>query len=228
MQHLTQLVEWANLGFDTTLNQRFRPSLILIINRDDRVGSIVRKECDVEFATSELFGTMEESQWFETQKKKWRDRGREVTTSRDLLYCYYDDVKVVVIPSPLVLPTQVLFDQYKKLYRLLRERSKAIQTKRNDAGLSSSAEDYVVYMDIALQQMAENFFHPIDLHHIVQQVHRMPSNFHSHITSVLTSYASSRKLNGAAAIEEFSKYLASCIALRARDAVEGMLDTTEF
>ena len=221
MEHLTQLVEWANLGFDTTLNQRFRPSLVLIINRDDRVGSIVRKECDVAFATSQLFETMEESEWFESQKQKWRDRGKTIQTSKDLLYCYYDDVKVVVIPSPLILPTHVLFEQYKKLYEIIRERSTAIQAKRNDAGLSSSAEDYAVYMDIALQQMAENFFHPIDIHHIIQQVSRMPTDFHGHITAILTEYASARKLKGATAIQQFSRYLASCIGLRAQDATEG-------
>lgn len=228
MDHLTQLVEWANIGFDTTINQRLRPSLVLIINNDNnRSPEEVLKRCDIQYATKQILDVLVESEWFESQKTLWRKRGRKIRNSSDLLACYYDKIDVVHIPSDTQVPVAIILQQYKKLYKLLVARSMAARQRRKMLGMKTTREDISLYMDIALQQLAQDFESPIDFHEIVQRVRRSPNAFQEHMLTFLTEYVSrsGRKKTTTATLEKLKTYIASCIASRVLDADEGNLRT---
>ena len=215
---LTDLVNWANVGFDTTTNQRLRPSLILIINNDDRPN--VAEWCDTDYATQKLLSQLSDASWFEEQKKVWRRRGKTISNSTDLLNCYYDGLRVISIPSDIKMPAGVLLNQYKKLYREIRNSRHRVQKQRQTLGMKVTAEKLSTYMEKAFGQLAMDFEAPIDFYDLVRQVHEIPKDPSGHFIDILRNYAKERDLRTAVAVDIFTGYLASCIALRILESPE--------
>lgn len=220
MDMLTDLVNWANIGYDTTTNQRLRPFLVLIINNDDRNNA--EEWCNVDFATQKILSQLSDSVWFEEQKVLWQKRGKRIESSADLLNCYYDGLHVVSIPSPNATPTRVILEQYEKLYELVRKGSSRAQRRRRYLGMKATAENLSLYMEIAFEHLAEDFQAPIDFHDLIQQVHQLPQNLPDHFTQALVEYVRARRLPQHESVAIFSEYLTSCVALRVLESPKGM------
>jgi hypothetical protein len=219
MDMLTDLVNWANIGFDTTTNQRLRPSLVLIINNDDR--NSAQEWCDVDFATEKILSQLSNSVFFEEQKNLWRRRGKMIQSSADLLNCYYDGLRVISIPSHHTLPTGIILEQYEKLYELLRLGSLSAQKRRSYLGMKATVENLSLYMDMAFEDLTKDFTAPIDFHELMQKVHQLPQDPPDHFTDTLVKYSGNRHLPQAESVVILSKYLASCVALRALEIPQG-------
>jgi hypothetical protein len=217
--HLTDLVTWANIGFDTTTNSRIRPALILVINNDDRQNAL--QWCDVGFATTTILEQLSGNPWFDDQKAIWRRRNKTIETSADLLNCYYDGLRVICIPSPRVAATRVILKQYEKLYTEATFGKDRVQLQRKALGMKATVENLTLYMEIALEQLAKNFEAPIDFHDLIEGVHRLPQDFVDHLTDILSKYTSSLETPERDSVQAFREYLGWCLASKVMDAPQG-------
>jgi hypothetical protein len=92
---LDRLVEWA-ANVETSSNQPILPYAILVLNACDN--TIDSSLWDVNIATDTLFKslatTIDKNLTLSEYAKRWRDRGRKINSVKDLILCYYSDLRV--------------------------------------------------------------------------------------------------------------------------------------
>jgi hypothetical protein len=176
-------VAWAATGYDRLTNQYFRPALLIIINNDSRDN--VGYWCDVDQATQAVLENLDTSAWFDEQRHTWNRRGREINGARELLLCYYESLRVVFIPSGNAASTQVIFDQYQKLYAEIQAGAQQVQSRRRSVGVNPDIETLTLYTELAFQALSENLEGCVDFYDIMRQVTKLPQNIAEHLVNVL-------------------------------------------
>lgn len=141
-------------------NQYFRPALLIVVNNDNR-GNI-EQWCDVDFATEAVLENLDASTWFDEQRSTWNRRGKDVNSARELLLCYYDDLRVVFIPSGEAVRAQVIFEQYQKVYAEIRANAQRVQRRRRSARVNPDIETLTLYTELAFQTLSENLDGTVD------------------------------------------------------------------
>jgi hypothetical protein len=164
-------------------NQYFRPALLVVVNNDNRDN--IEQWCNIDFATEAVLENLDASTWFDEQKSTWNRRGKEVNTARELVLCYYDDLRVVFIPSGDAVRTQVIFEQYQKVYAEIRAGAQRVQRRRRSAGVNTDIETFTLYTELAFQALSENLDGNVDFYDIMRQVTRLPQNLPEHLVNVL-------------------------------------------
>jgi hypothetical protein len=91
-----QLIEWAAAALETTCNQPILPYAIIVLNASEH--DINPLLWDVDFATNSLLEslaeTVDRTPAFVEHAKFWRDRHKDIQSLKDLILCYYSDVRV--------------------------------------------------------------------------------------------------------------------------------------
>jgi methyltransferase-like protein len=146
-------------GYDRLTNQHFRPALLVIINNDSRDN--ITRWCDVDYATEAVLENLDASTWFDEQRSTWNQRGKEINNARELLLCYYESLRVVFIPSGEAVRTQIIFEQYQKLYAEVQAGAQQVQSRRRSAGVNPDIETLTLYTELAFQALSENLDGPV-------------------------------------------------------------------
>jgi hypothetical protein len=218
-EDLTNLVDWAVTGHDRTTNQRFRPALIIVINNDDR--NDVEQWCDVDYATDALKHNIENSTLFEDQRKTWTNRGRNLETPIDLFNCYYDEFRVVSIPSLKAAPSRIIMDQYQKLYSEIKESLDRVQNRRRISGMRSDVETLTLYMEIAFKELSKNLEGTVDFYEIIRQVTHLPQTFSDRFTSLLAKMNDHHRGSEDGLLRSVSPYVGAALTLESAFASDG-------
>jgi len=91
-----QLIEWAAAALETTCNQPILPYAIIVLNASEQ--DINPLLWDVDFATNSLLEslaeTVDRTPAFVRHAKFWRDRHKDIQSLKDLILCYYSDLRV--------------------------------------------------------------------------------------------------------------------------------------
>lgn len=164
-------------------NQHFRPALLIIINNDSR--DQLALWCDVDYATEAVLDNLDDSTWFDEQRSTWNTRGKEINSARELILCYYETMRVVFIPSGDTAPTQVVFEQYQKVYAEIQAGAQQVQRRRRNAGVNPDIETLTLYTEIAFHALSENLEGAVDFYEIMRQVTRLPQKLAEHLVNVL-------------------------------------------
>ncbi|KAI5921413.1 hypothetical protein F4810DRAFT_712454 [Camillea tinctor] len=215
---LWNLFDWAKEGLERTLNQRVRPGLIIVLNKNSEASDKLLH--DVDHATNELLRSFEQSSRYTEFRDKWKSRGRTITSARDLIKCYYHDFRVVSIPLHARTPStaKTVSRQIMTLYGEIRSLSDQIRTRRKSFNMNLDIASFNVYLEQSLRILARDHRSSIDFHPISENDSPLPTRPSEHLSLLLGNLVKQRKLNTtmeiggeARLIDDITPYLAACI-----------------
>ena len=115
----------------------------------------------------------------------WRERGREIESTRDLIKAYYTDVKIVLIPEK-GRPGQV-HRQYRILFEQITHAARRSETKRIAARLLLTSAQFNPYLQIAYEHFSRTLEVPFDFFK-ASQAFTEPSQNTNPILGLIRSY----------------------------------------
>lgn len=97
---LQRLIKWGAASIDKSINQPVLPHAVIVLNATDT--NVDEKEWDVSKATqmflSDISDAIRREPVLQQYAQTWRQRGRRLNTTKELLECYYASISVVRIP----------------------------------------------------------------------------------------------------------------------------------
>jgi hypothetical protein len=209
------------VGHERTVNQRVRPGLIIVVNKD--VPSADKEWLDVDYATKTLLSHLELSPAFAELREVWKTRGKVLKTAEDLIHCYYDSFRIICIPSLEPSTTQTIAIQYRKLYDEIRKSSDKLRKKKVQVGMNLDVGSFSKYMENAFSRLAKDLTSSIDFHYMASKDTDRPSKFREHVTNLLVKLKAEEEKKGeieygdltnvpeAALVDRITPFIACCI-----------------
>ncbi|KAM0229457.1 hypothetical protein ACHAPO_010001 [Fusarium lateritium] len=222
---LTQLVNWAAMSIDKSINQPTLPHVIIVANDTDT--SIDDQQWDPAIATQGLLNDYEDSVHQVPALKGILDRladvGKKIKTTRGLLEEYYSSVTVVRIPAKGRY--MQIDEQIGKLYEIISERCRTSRVRKKQVRMLLNAEILPQYVNSAYDHFSRSLDEPFDFNKEALRHAPLPRNFGGHILNlILTVYnqPGQRRARLPDLFARLSRPLASCIMLAAtRDNIQG-------
>ncbi|EKJ74391.1 hypothetical protein FPSE_05462 [Fusarium pseudograminearum CS3096] len=222
---LTQLVNWAAMSIDKSINQPTLPHVIIVANDTDT--SIDDQQWDPDIATEGLLNDYENSVHQVPALKDILDSlahvGKRVTTTRGLLEEYYSSVTVVRIPAKGRY--MQIDEQIGKLYGIITDRCMRSRVRKKQVRMLLNAEILPQYVNSAYDHFSRSLDEPFDFNKEALRHAPLPRNFGGHILNlILTVYnqIGHRRDRLPDFFARLSRPLAACIMLAAtRDNIQG-------
>lgn len=216
---LEEMFKWAKDGHEKTLNQRVRPGLVIVLNKlaQDSLETL----STVDAATKKLLESFQRSTRFVELQKKWKARGRNITSAKDLIYCYYHSFRVIAIPqhtptSPVT--AQRISTQIKVLYGEIVAMSGRIRAKRRSLNMDLDVASLNAYLLTSVNSLARNYNNALDFHRLSDGDSALPRRFSEHLLQLMKNMVKLRGLDltdevggEARLITDIIPYIASCI-----------------
>jgi hypothetical protein len=159
---LEKLLDWASASIEKSLNQPALPHMIIALNASDL--SLDERQWGVEEATrcllSDIEGAIHRVPRFQEYAKLWRDAGRVINTTRDLLECYYSSITVVRIPSQGRY--MLMNEQISKLHFEIKKCCQVSYWTKKRVRMLSSDEKLQVFLQSAFDHFSQNLNSPFD------------------------------------------------------------------
>ncbi|KAF6832216.1 hypothetical protein CPLU01_06315 [Colletotrichum plurivorum] len=226
---LDKLLEWGSASIDKSLNQPALPHAIIALNATDNVDD---EEWDIESATKRLLDDISDAIYreprFQEQAQLWRDTGRTIKSTKDLLYCYYASISVIRIPSRgryMLMDTQM-----EKLFQLINKRCQWSLMTKKQLRMLATADKLQIYLRAAYDHFARDLSTPFDFIKEALKHNPIPQDFGGNILDLAISISQNSKdiaQKGGTTERIFEKMvpmISSCIML---DSVrQNLLGTT--
>ncbi|KAL8786710.1 MAG: hypothetical protein Q9213_002647 [Squamulea squamosa] len=214
---LCHLFQWASIGHERTVNQRIRPGLLIIINKDAPDSD--ERWYDVDYATSELMRHLELSTRFEDLKEEWRLRGRPISTAKDLILCYYDSFRIICIPSLTPETAHDIALQYSKLYNEIRGISERLRKKKLQVHMNLNVRSFCNYVEHVFNRLAKDMSSSVDFHYLASKNLAGPTKFRDHVVALIIKLKEDEEnvdppydVQEAKLVDRVIPFLACCIA----------------
>ena len=211
------LFQWAAAGHERTVNQRVRPGLLIVVNKD--VPSSDEKWLDVDYATKTLLAHLELSTSFAELREVWRLRGKILNTAEDLILCYYDSFRIICVPSLTSTTTHTIATQYQKLYNEVRAISAQVRRKKIQVNMNLTVPSFVMYLEHAFSRLTKDLTSSIDFHYLASKDAARPSKFREHLAGLLVKLKekeetgdSSKVVQETALVDRLTPFVACCMA----------------
>ncbi|KAK4218924.1 hypothetical protein QBC37DRAFT_164801 [Rhypophila decipiens] len=238
---LEEMFKWAKDGHEKTLNQRVRPGLVIVLNKlaQDSQENL----STVDGATKKLLDSFQRSARFVELQKKWKARGRNITSAKDLIYCYYHSFRVIAIPqhtrtSPVT--AQRISTQIKVLYGEIKAMSGRIRAKRRSLNMDLDVASLNAYLLTSVNSLALDYNNALDFHRLSDGDSALPRRFSEHLLQLMKNMVKLRGLDltdevggEAKLITAIIPYIASCIVAQVvvtsdKDAAEEIQKQRDF
>ena len=214
---ILSLFEWARSGHERTLNQRIRPGLIIIVNKDSP--NLQEEWFDVNYSTTAFLENFTFSSAFTELIEKWATRGKTLRTAKDLIECYYDSFRVVCIPGMKGTKTaQQIARQYRSLYREIRDSSTRLRAKKQEVDMKLDITTFNAYLERAFAKLAREYKASLDFYYLNEQDQPVPTSFREHLTATLDRLQTAARYGlsndtgqETALVKRLTPYLACCI-----------------
>ncbi|KAL2679358.1 hypothetical protein Neosp_010132 [[Neocosmospora] mangrovei] len=158
---LEQILSWGAASIDKSVNQPTLPHAVIVLNATEDVDD---KEWDTKTATQLLMddirSAIRQVPQVEEYARFWRESGRPISSTHDLLKCYYASVSVVRIPAR---GRYMLMDeQVDKLFKLIQRKCEASLLNKKRLRMLATAEKLQIYLQAAFDHFAQNLTDPFD------------------------------------------------------------------
>jgi hypothetical protein len=192
---LDTLFDWAKDGHERTLNQRVRPGLIIVLNKNTAQSHDILG--DVNEATQKLLNSFQNSTRFEELCRKWKARGRTVRTAEELILCYYDFFRVLSVPTHTTQPpvAKQIAHQLRTLYEEIEAMSRRIREKRRTFNMDLDVSSFSAYLEHSVNTLARDHRNSIDFHRLSEGDYALPSKFSEHLVQLLSNMVKLRELD---------------------------------
>ncbi|KAK4221040.1 acyl transferase/acyl hydrolase/lysophospholipase, partial [Podospora fimiseda] len=226
---LEKLIDWGAASINKSVNQPTLPHAIIVLNATDQVDD---KEWDVDTATQLLLDDINDAisrvPRLEDLSKGWRETGRKIANTKDLLDCYYASVSIVRIPSRGRY--MLMDDQVEKLFQLIKQKARQSLDTKKEARMLATAEQLQVYLQAAYDHFSKDLSTPFDFIKEALRHNPIPRDLGGNILNLALSIkenSSDAKIqlgDTAKVFSEITFMIASCIIL---DSVrQNLLGTT--
>ncbi|KAI0137141.1 hypothetical protein BJ170DRAFT_573205 [Xylariales sp. AK1849] len=159
---LNKLLRWGAASIDKSLNQPVLPHAIIVLNATEP--NIDEKEWDVATATqmlmSDIHGAISREPVLQEYVQTWRRRGKHITSTKELLECYYSSVSVIRIPYKGSY--MLMNEQAGKLADLIKDRSVASHQRKRRVRMLATPEKLHFYLQAAFDHFAKDLDTPFD------------------------------------------------------------------
>ncbi|KAI1360297.1 hypothetical protein F5Y08DRAFT_331673 [Xylaria arbuscula] len=225
---LHKLIKWGAASIDKSINQPVLPHCIIVLNATDL--NVDEKEWDVSKATqmflSDIRDAIHREPILQQYAQIWRQRGRYLNSTKELLECYYASISVVRVPYKGSY--MLMNEQASKLSDLIKERCAASHAKKKLVRMQANTEKLHFYLMAAFDHFTRDLSTPFDFVKEMLRHSPVSRNFEGNILSlaVLIKESASQIALGNDAEHIFriiGPMIASCIML---DAVRQKLPGT--
>ncbi|KAI1374424.1 hypothetical protein F4677DRAFT_447419 [Hypoxylon crocopeplum] len=158
---LEKLLDWGSASIDKSLNQPALPHAVIVLNATENVDDM---EWDINTATTLLLNDIRSAIFreprFEEYARMWRESGRKIQSTQDLLECYYASITIVRVPSR---GRYMLMDnQVGKLFEVIRKKCQASLYMKKRVRMLATAEKLQVYLQAAYDHFSKDLNTPFD------------------------------------------------------------------
>ncbi|KAI0024490.1 FabD/lysophospholipase-like protein [Xylariomycetidae sp. FL0641] len=225
---LHQLIRWGAASIDKSINQPVLPHAVIVLNATDV--NVDEKEWDVDQATemllSDIHGAIFREPVLKEYVETWRKRGRILSSTQELLECYYASISVVRVPYKGSY--MLMNEQAGKLTDLVKNRCAASHAKKRQMRMLATSEKLEFYLQAAYDHFTKDLNSPFDF---VQETLRhspISRNFEGNILSLALSIRdysihSHLRADAEQIFRAIGPVIASCVML---DAVRQKLPGT--
>ncbi|KAK5631118.1 hypothetical protein RRF57_006833 [Xylaria bambusicola] len=227
---LHKLIKWGAASIDKSINQPVLPHCIICLNATDI--NVDEKEWDVTKATqmflSDISGAIHREPILQQYAQIWRQRGRYLNTTKELLECYYASISVVRIPYKGSY--MLMNEQASKLSDLIKDRCAASHAKKKLVRMQANTEKLHFYLMAAFDHFTRDLGTPFDFVREMLRHSPVSRNFEGNILSlaVLIKESAAHVVLSNDAEQIFrviGPMIASCIMLDAvRQKLPGMFE----
>jgi len=213
---LEKLLDWGSASIDKSLNQPALPHAIIVLNATENVDE---KEWNVNTATNLLLedirGAIFREPRFEEHARIWRESGRKIDSTKDLLECYYASITIVRIPSRGRY--MLMDDQIEKLYNVIKKKCQASLFTKKRVRMLATAEKLQVYLQAAYDHFSKDLDTPFDFIKEALKHNPIPRDFGGNILNLALSIKNncqrSMKEDLASIFNQMVPMISSCIML---------------
>ncbi|KAI1332169.1 hypothetical protein F5Y16DRAFT_215601 [Xylariaceae sp. FL0255] len=225
---LSKLIKWGAASIDKSINQPVLPHAIIVLNATDP--SVDDREWDITKATqilmSDIRDAIRREPVLQQYAQVWLQRGRRLSTTKELLECYYASVSVVRVPYKGSY--MLMHEQAGKLADLIKDRSAASHAKKKQMRMLASAEKLQFYLQAAYDHFARDLNSPFDFVKEMLRHSPVSRNFEGNILNLAVLIKNSSSVptvrnNAEHIFRTIGPMVASCIML---DAVRQKLPGT--
>ncbi|KAG7057284.1 patatin-like serine protein [Colletotrichum scovillei] len=211
---LDKLLEWGAASIDKSLNQPVLPHAIIVLNATDKVSD---DEWDIKTATSRLLNDIKDAishePRFQDQARMWQKIGRTISTTKDLLDCYYASISVIRVPSGGRY--MLMDDQAEKLFELIKEKCRESLLNKRRIRMLATADKLQTYLRAACDQFSRYLDHPFDFVKEALKQNPIPQDFSGNILNlaIAISKISTTEQGTDWIFEKMVPMISSCIML---------------
>lgn len=183
---LDKLIHWGATSLDTSLNQPVLPHAIIAINATDKLDDA---EWETENATEKLMtaieGAVSRELGLEKYVQTWKQHGKTLTNTKQLLECYYSSITVIRLPTR---GSYILMDrQAERLINLIKAQCAKSQDAKRRTRLLADAEQTQGYLQSAFDQFTRDLNSPFDFVKESLRQNPVPRNFEGNILRLAIS-----------------------------------------
>jgi hypothetical protein len=220
-----KLVDWAHQAIEKSCNQSVRPHAIIVLNKaKPRRNANVDQWDFTEAQLESVQKALERKTELKNKVKFWTGRKVKIETARDLLECYYTDVKVIRIP--VLHDPELLEKQITKLYVTIKANCSESQKQRRRCHMRLDAVKLHLYLRNAFDHFATHADKPFDFVKASFDINPISSSF-SLRDGILKLAVTVQQLTedhmGLSVWMKISRVIASCFMLNAyQRSVKGL------
>lgn len=174
------MLQWASTSIESSINQPVLPHVIIVLNATST--RIDDAEWDVQTATDRLLDYNANAFRVEPLKQytdKWTKQGRVIKNTRDLIKCYYTDVRVVRVPT--IGRFMLIKEQVDKLYLQLAEACSKSFNAKLQAWQSYTAAEFSLYVQAGIDHFTSRPKEPFNFVDVALKLNPLPQSFSGHL-----------------------------------------------
>ncbi|KAI0143270.1 hypothetical protein BJ166DRAFT_87666 [Pestalotiopsis sp. NC0098] len=159
---LPKLLKWGAASIDKSLNQPVLPHAVIVLNATEP--GIDEREWDPAVATemlmSDIAGAVTREPVVQDYVMQWRKRGKMVSTTKELLECYYASVTVIRIPYKGQY--MLMNEQAGRLAEIIQDRAQLSHLRKRRVRMLATPEKLQFYLNAAFDHFTNDLDSPFD------------------------------------------------------------------
>ncbi|KAI9893877.1 MAG: hypothetical protein M1814_005430 [Vezdaea aestivalis] len=216
---LVQLLGWAELVVEKSLNQPALPHAIVVLNASSNRIDPARWDVDkaTRRAMKDVQSAMKNNPDLLRYVQHWKRRGKEITEIEQLLSLYYSSFKVLCIPERG--RQQLISQQVEKLYKEIEKAYRLSQEQKWSERMLLSSTELQPYISYAFDWFSERLDQPFDFVAASFATNPIPPYFGGNIIQLarkvmeVNHWTADKKLMGFTLFDGISQLIGSCIML---------------
>ena len=105
----------------------------------------------------------------------WRDKNRQIDSTKDLLLAYYTDIKIVFVPDKG--HPKLVYKQYRKIYKEIEAAALRSAKRRRSARLLLSSDQFNPYLKFAFDHFSRTLDVPFDFVRASSAINQLQPQF---------------------------------------------------